>query len=284
MDVELLIAEVYERTPIWQYRHKLHHNRGVIDKEWEQISKALNTTKECARGRWKSLKDQYRKELKKMMKCASGDKGGELKVSTWPYFTLLHFLKDEVTPTPMKSNLKSNPVRVADPENEDVDNVEIPDEETNSENVDSVDTPTAEADDENTDIQTLEDNLGPTQAASGSKISSFRKRKETTQETVAKKMLLLEEQKVALLKGEQKHQHEDSEDYHFLMSMLPHFQSMSPLQKLNVRNKMTQVLIDEATVSRPSSASCSGLSTFNYVSSGTNFPNQQFSYHNNQYD
>lgn len=44
IDIEQLIAEVHERHAIWQTRHKLHHNRGVIDAAWERIANSLNTT------------------------------------------------------------------------------------------------------------------------------------------------------------------------------------------------------------------------------------------------
>ena len=64
------------------------------------------------------------------------------------------------------------------------------------------------------------------------------------QDAIAQKMVLLEEQKVELLKNDTIKQ---NEDYHFLMSLLSHFKDMSPLEKLTVRNKITQVLIDAKT-------------------------------------
>lgn len=38
MDKDLLIAAVFEKTPIWDKRHKLHSNRNVVDKYWKEIS------------------------------------------------------------------------------------------------------------------------------------------------------------------------------------------------------------------------------------------------------
>jgi hypothetical protein len=43
--------------------------------------------------------DHYRKELSKVMKCTSGDTGGQFKISTWPFFDLIYFLKEEMNPS-----------------------------------------------------------------------------------------------------------------------------------------------------------------------------------------
>ena len=42
MDVELLIAKVYERQPVWNKWNKHHGNRNVVDRLWAEISQELN--------------------------------------------------------------------------------------------------------------------------------------------------------------------------------------------------------------------------------------------------
>ncbi|MPC54462.1 hypothetical protein E2C01_048379 [Portunus trituberculatus] len=41
MDVELLIAKVYERQPVWNKWNKQHAKRNVVDKMWAEISHEL---------------------------------------------------------------------------------------------------------------------------------------------------------------------------------------------------------------------------------------------------
>ena len=41
MDVELLVAMVYERKPIWNKWVKGHANRNIVDKLWAEISQVM---------------------------------------------------------------------------------------------------------------------------------------------------------------------------------------------------------------------------------------------------
>ena len=54
----------------------------------------------------KNLKDKYRKELKITREHRSGDPGGQSVDSDWAYFKLLDFLRDQMTPGHMTSNLE----------------------------------------------------------------------------------------------------------------------------------------------------------------------------------
>ena len=42
MDVELLIAKVYARQPVWDKWNKHHANRNVVDRLWAEVSQELN--------------------------------------------------------------------------------------------------------------------------------------------------------------------------------------------------------------------------------------------------
>ena len=53
---------------------------------------------ECKR-RWKSLRDKYVREVKKVKKGKSGDEGPPL-VSCWPLFELMTFIDDTVRHCP----------------------------------------------------------------------------------------------------------------------------------------------------------------------------------------
>lgn len=203
------------------------------------------------KAKWKNLKDNYRRELRKLKQCKSGDAGGSIKTTTWPFFELMYFLKHELEPTKTSCNLA---VGRTDAEHED--------DEDNS----IIDQDLTQLDDElnvgDNGLETPATVSRPTSSASSSNQS--RKRKETTPNVVARKMLQLEEEKVSLLKKETK---EKSEDYHFLMSLLPHLEAMDPLQKLRVRNKLTDVIIDAKTSNvihqRTTNISTERLTSFN---------------------
>lgn len=83
-----------------------------------------------------------------------------------------------------------------------------------------------------------------------------RKRKATVQEEVSRKMLQLEEEKVNILKSDTQ---EKCDDYHFLLSLLPHLKELDGIEKLSMRNKINQVIIDAKL-----NMSVSNLQTFNY--------------------
>jgi hypothetical protein len=53
------------------------------------------------RNRWKSLRDGFRKELKKVPRGKSGEAGSAFSdYSTWPHFRRMYFLKDQFTSRP----------------------------------------------------------------------------------------------------------------------------------------------------------------------------------------
>lgn len=43
--VKQLIQEVKSRQPIWNRKHDLHHERGVIEALWEEIGIVLGKTR-----------------------------------------------------------------------------------------------------------------------------------------------------------------------------------------------------------------------------------------------
>jgi hypothetical protein len=41
MHCELLIAEVFSKKPLWQLSHPQHHDRGVLDKLWDEVANKM---------------------------------------------------------------------------------------------------------------------------------------------------------------------------------------------------------------------------------------------------
>ncbi|KAF6209824.1 hypothetical protein GE061_015575 [Apolygus lucorum] len=107
MNKDDLIDEVLGAPPIWDKRHKQHHNRYVLAKEWKKIGCKLGVSDSEAKTVWKTLRQEFGKQLKKL-EGKSGESGPDEPASSWPYFDKLQFLKDQFTPRPSSGNLDSN--------------------------------------------------------------------------------------------------------------------------------------------------------------------------------
>ncbi|RUS82551.1 hypothetical protein EGW08_009681, partial [Elysia chlorotica] len=98
MDVDTLIASVYERPPVWDKKHKLHRNRNVIDRLWQEISNEMQMEETALRKKWKYLRDNFATEYSKRPVGRSRAEAKNIPQSKWAYFEQLMFLKDMVTP------------------------------------------------------------------------------------------------------------------------------------------------------------------------------------------
>ncbi|CAH1382746.1 unnamed protein product, partial [Tenebrio molitor] len=69
--IELLIVAVRKTNLLWDMTDRRYHNRLFVDREWTRIAKELGETKETVKGKWKNLRDTFKKELKKVRKYRS---------------------------------------------------------------------------------------------------------------------------------------------------------------------------------------------------------------------
>lgn len=162
------------------------------------------------RKKWKNLRDQYRKEKKKFPTPRSGDGGDEIE-STWPYFQLMQFINDDITPEVMTGNLNDSD---SESLNEQHNTAEV---------------------------------LSPGTSTCSSHTTAS-KRKKTTSDYRGE-LIELERKKISLIEqkmASNSDQSEKCDDFHFFMSLLPQMKQFNELQKLRIRNKITQVIIDEA--------------------------------------
>ncbi|GBP59964.1 hypothetical protein EVAR_84464_1 [Eumeta japonica] len=105
-NTEEFVSAVQARTPIWQSKHVHHINRNVLNKLWKEIAELFPDMEEKAlRKKWKNIRDQFMKEFKKIPVCRSGDAGTDENISRWPYFQMMLFIKDDVTPELNEGNL-----------------------------------------------------------------------------------------------------------------------------------------------------------------------------------
>lgn len=84
-----LIKLVKEHNCLWNIKsddYRFFRNLGKKDEVWDGIAEKLNGDPTEVRSRWRSLRDNFRKELIRMRKA-------EKPASTWAYFPYLLFLR-----------------------------------------------------------------------------------------------------------------------------------------------------------------------------------------------
>lgn len=191
------------------------------------------------RRRWKSLKDNFRRELKK-----SED---TMIKSSWPFYDPLLFLKDQ-----MISSFLVDPLEIQPQTKLQVfENSSNDDEKLESE------LPIVEIDEE---IKVFNTNdFMPTTSAPIERGRPGRKKKkqklnDDDNEIIVNEILTNDEiippplitHDVTMKENEYENTSE-SDDYFFFMSLIPHVQNFSSIQKLRLRNKIHQLIIDEAS-------------------------------------
>ncbi|KAL1130497.1 hypothetical protein AAG570_011745 [Ranatra chinensis] len=100
INVKQLIREVFDRRTVWDKWDPYFHSRTVQEMYWAEIAKACNASPIEVRCKWKSLKDSYRKEVRKVLATP-----GESYEPTWPYYKTLHFLYKQVLPPPEQQRI-----------------------------------------------------------------------------------------------------------------------------------------------------------------------------------
>ncbi|XP_063226037.1 uncharacterized protein LOC134532918 [Bacillus rossius redtenbacheri] len=263
MDVEQLIVEVFARKPLWQVKNCQHHNRGVIDKLWGEVASALESDTEELRKKWKNLKDRFRKELRKIRDKKSGADGATQQESDWPFFPLLHFLRDQMTPAQMSGNLQEMTAS------------EIHDTAGNSDDEGGQETQVRFASERTVDRPQTPPN---TLVRTPDTHELVRKRKrDNSQDVATQKLLQIEEKKLEFLRKE--NEQEKNDDYHFCMSIIPHMNNFTSRQKLRVRNRIQSVIIEELDKIEGTQTNQDGLTGYVYGEDGHY---TQLPIHNNQ--
>ncbi|XP_032524760.1 uncharacterized protein LOC116775866 [Danaus plexippus] len=79
-NMDKLIAAVQARECLWDKSYRGHRNRFKLERYWNEVAAEVGTTSINCRKRWKNLKDQCRKEMKKNNE------------SEWPHFQKLKFI------------------------------------------------------------------------------------------------------------------------------------------------------------------------------------------------
>ncbi|XP_050345465.1 uncharacterized protein LOC126770231 [Nymphalis io] len=209
MSFEDIILKVKAHPELWLCTHQYYRNRAVCSQTWKQITKELDADEWTVKKRWKHLKDQYRKELKKIL-------SKRLAMSNWHYYNDLSFITDEVLTGRHGVNKNANSNNVAS-ENES-----------------------------DSDEQPLLRKKNPQQEPINRQPRSSDLVKRGL--NAKKKPLIMKQLKELKDLIQSKNKTMDDElrndaDYLFLISLLPTIRKLSDLQKLHFRGKVNEWLL-----------------------------------------
>lgn len=207
---------------------------------------------DAVKKRWKSLRDVFRSELKKIPKPKSGDSTPSSFTSSWCHFESLLFLRDQMMPRQLKGNLSSvevveevsqalteaSDITETRSENDwfsQIDNMESQEDTpiTHENEIQAQSNASSDHDTGTPDIVEVE--------AQHSKHTIQRRNAKRKQDNDIDRFLSLEQEKIKLLKSDNS-LHKDDEDYHFLMSFYPPLKRMRVDTKMWFRLKMQELL------------------------------------------
>ncbi|CAD1478292.1 unnamed protein product [Heterotrigona itama] len=282
---ELLIIEVQKRPVLWNKFIQNSTNRLLVDKEWENVAMLLKRDKEEVRLKWRNLRDQFRRELKKMRKPRSKDPG-DPPISNyrgkWVYFEMLLFLKDTMIQKRTEDCFNNNLANA--------DETECKQDIVNDEDLtiteDSPLTLMSRCSPDVIDISRLSSRneipgtvkfRAARCGLEGSQIFEPAVQRKRRKRKVAlrlsdfeENMLELENKKLSMLieKGSsaERHESEIDEDMHFAKSLVPFLRRLNPLRKLVVRNEIQNLLIKELLDESSISSSVSQTSSTTHCS------------------
>nr|CAH7749531.1 unnamed protein product [Callosobruchus chinensis] len=241
MNKDELIDLVFSIPALWDKRHKQHHNRHVLAREWKKIALKIKVTEAEARKCWKNVRQEYGKQLKKIQ-SESGDGAENEIVCQWPYFEKLNFLSDQFTPRHSSTNFMDETQDTVNSNSEDSNPEENNSdaEQSTSTSITNVMSPNAESQDVVSTISTL------SRATSRSKYSVSQtgyKRRLTPQIEIARQLVDIEKEKLAL-RANKISQDPNDDDIGFFNSLLPYVKKLAPRDKLKFRMNMQNCLFE----------------------------------------
>ncbi|XP_013195055.1 transcription factor Adf-1 [Amyelois transitella] len=210
MSLDEIIVQVQSRPELWCSSHPCFKNRAIHKRTWRHISKELDIDEITLKKRWKHLKDQYRKELKKAKNAHNGEIPDDY-LSCWQWFPSLSFLKDEILNGSVKVN-KSVLVSDTDTQSDDAE--------------------------DNSPTKKFKQNVenAANKSLDSKKVSIIMKRVNAIHELVSNKRTIGLDDAT-----------KNDTDYMFLMSLLPSMKQLTEIQKLHFRGKINDWLIEAMT-------------------------------------
>ncbi|XP_047992489.1 uncharacterized protein LOC125231170 [Leguminivora glycinivorella] len=235
--IDSLIREVKNRPILWDKKHELHKNRTVMDRVWDEVSAVVGKNKDQIKMKWRNLRDQFSREVKKNPLGEDGTPIIEKYSGKWAYYESLTFLKDNVYWNPsddFKLDDSQDGVNNYRREREADISVIIKREPDLDEDLER-----------DIDGDGFLDPLGALEVQEDTSDSNL-----VTENEVPRKRLC--QRNVTTYYSSQSNDvqiarssREVDDDLHFALSLVPYLRSLDPLRKLIIRNEMQNLLIGE---------------------------------------
>ncbi|XP_065086705.1 uncharacterized protein LOC135708522 [Ochlerotatus camptorhynchus] len=224
IDSETLISLVFAKKPLWDKTVKQYRIRTLVDKLWRQVSTELgnDVTTEACKKKWKSLRDHFGKELRKVPAYRSGDPGPDNyeTYTAWPHFKSMLFLKGQMIPRKSGGNLQADASETMEFLN-DNDVQQTTTENTADESIQLLEVP---------DSSDVDETIPRPQPRPGKR-------------GLQHQLVDIETRKLKLLeKKVRKANTDDDEDEAFFKSLLPHVRKLKPEAKLLFRMDIQKVV------------------------------------------
>ncbi|XP_077131664.1 uncharacterized protein LOC143786273 [Ranitomeya variabilis] len=103
LDIDLMVASIEERGPLWDSRDPRHADQGILRRLWIEVAlllwdgfdsaspKAKDSFLKQLKTRWRSMKDRFKRGLKKEGQSRSG--AAASRTSVYKYNRILQFLR-----------------------------------------------------------------------------------------------------------------------------------------------------------------------------------------------
>ncbi|RXG71251.1 hypothetical protein Avbf_02703 [Armadillidium vulgare] len=231
MDNKKLITEIHKRQNLWDPTSPGYNSRDLRSNDWTMVAEEMQSSVKEVKNRWKLLRDSFNRELRKIPKN-SGEKINFENASKWVHFKDMLFLKDELATPAVDGSSKSLTEEFGPGINESLDKA------LNILEQRSVPYEAEEINDDHMAYISLKQTESPA-------------RKRKTQRQMDHNFLnFIEEGEKHEVNSQSEQSSSNSEDYHFLMSLLPSLEQLPPRKKFITKIEI-QKLIYEAMFEEP---------------------------------
>ncbi|KAF6199037.1 hypothetical protein GE061_007062 [Apolygus lucorum] len=231
MTSKLIIQTVKAHPELWCTTHPNYKNRFLKERVIRGIALEMGLKPDIFKKKWKNVKDQFRKEIRKQM--AFNDENGVFECH-WPYWEDMEFMRMEIMLSMSGGPTNAGTVSPG--------GTMIPcsPEIVKTESYDGHPLVTGEYEDSQSEVDHILTEVDPLNdlESETSHVQSNKRGGTDLQEPPAKHFASDRSY------GEIRDADWVDEDYHFCMSLLPTLKSLSKIQKLEFRGKVNQWLLD----------------------------------------
>ncbi|KAJ8724183.1 hypothetical protein PYW07_008163 [Mythimna separata] len=256
---ELLIREVANTPVLWNRYHNDYNNRAAMDNEWERIAALLNKEKDFVKQKWRNLRDQFQREIKKVKVPFDNPTKPYIQYyrGKWIYFEQMLFLREGLAKRSNSCFSPSSEIEIHDEDIikeelivfEDSDDVFAEQANMYSNESDSYEVRRLDAATSTEESQTMtyglliQPKIEIVEDEETENKGFKRQASETNEPEVPTKV---RKTSVADASSNTEDSCDIDDDLYFVKSLVPFLRKLSPIRKLLVRNEIQNLLIRES--------------------------------------